>query len=475
MTDIVNPTPLLPTMDGLVNNETGLPQGPILPDEPRVEIPEDQDMRDREEDAESSHADDHDDQVGRTVGGGTGPEAIVVEPSLKNVLDAMKTMGDQLIALTQTFTPLVNSSVGQANPPARVATRTAGTRVRRTADVVEIEPPVRRAHKVDYLKVLEHISKLGTKHFAGSVDPIEAVEWRSRLVRNFSSTRCPEEYKRDIAVHFLEGDAHNWWLALDKRTNGTIDRFADFEVEFNHKYFPAEAWDRLESKFLDLTQGRKTVREYEEEFNRLRKYVGRELEDEAVQVRRFIRGLRADLKTYCSVRTFHTVTELVERMAILEANIAEEAKQKSRSHTTTTGSGGDRKRKRDSADEGKTSSGKPECSKCGRRHGGECWKAMGACTRCGKMNHSARDCPSPLSSSGSATCHGCGKVGHYRRDCPKNQSGPEQGRGETSRPNQNRNQSSAPRVYELCKDTDEDGQFQSITGNSFCKLDLFKL
>ncbi|KAL0649880.1 hypothetical protein Bca4012_092571 [Brassica carinata] len=136
VTDIVNPTPLLPTTDGLVNNETGLPQGPILPDEPRVEIPEDQDMRDREEDAESSHADDHDDQVGRTVGGGTGPEAIVVEPSLKNVLDAMKTMGDQLIALTQTFTPLVNSSVGQANPPARVATRTAGTRVRHTADVV---------------------------------------------------------------------------------------------------------------------------------------------------------------------------------------------------------------------------------------------------------------------------------------------------------------------------------------------------
>lgn len=473
--EIATETPVLPTVEGTVNTVTGLPQGPILPGEPRVEIPEDQDLMDQEDDAESSHAGDHEDQDGAADEGRIGPETVVTGPTMKEVLDAMKAMGDQLIALTQTFTPLVNSSVGQANPPVRAATRARATRTRRTADVVEIDPPVRIAHKVDYLKVLEHISKLGTKHFAGSVDPIEADEWRSRLVRNFSSTRCPEEYKRDIAVHFLEGDAHNWWLALDKRTNGTIERFADFEVEFNHKYFPAEAWDRLESKFLDLTQGRKTVREYEEEFNRLRKYVGRELEDEAVQVRRFIRGLRPDLKTYCSVRTFHTVSELVERMAILEANIAEEAKLKPRSHTTPVGSGGDRKRKRDSTEEGKTSSGKSECSKCGRRHGGECWKAMGACTRCGKMDHSARDCPNPASNSGSATCHGCGKVGHYRRDCPKNPPGTDKGRGESSKPNQNRNQSSVPRVYELCKDTDEAGPFQSITGNSFCKLDLFKL
>src|SRR5690606_8362862 len=124
---------------------------------------------------------------------------------------------------------------------------------------------------------------------------------------------------------FLEGDAHNWWLAVDKRTAGALRSFADFEVEFNRKYFPTEAWDRLESKFLDLVQGRKTVREYEEEFNSLRWYVGRELEDEAGQVCWFQRGLWVELRTHCSVRTFNTVSELVERMAMLESNLAEEA------------------------------------------------------------------------------------------------------------------------------------------------------
>ena len=93
-------------------------------------------------------------------------------------------------------------------------------------------------------------------------------------------------------VHFLEGDAQNLWLSVDKHTNGNFRDFPDFEGEFNRKYFPAEAWDWLEAKFLDFTQGRRTVREYEEEFNRLKQFVGKKLEDEAVQVRRFICGLR---------------------------------------------------------------------------------------------------------------------------------------------------------------------------------------
>ena len=149
-------------------------------------------------------------------------------------------MGNQMVAMNQLFTPLVNSSVGQATPVATATPVTNGPAVDE-AEVVEIEPPVRTVKKVDYLSLLEHISCLGTKHFLGSTDPIIADEWRSRLVRNFSSTRCPEDYKRDIAVHFLEGDAHIWWLAVDKHTNESLQSFADFEDEFNRRYFPAEA------------------------------------------------------------------------------------------------------------------------------------------------------------------------------------------------------------------------------------------
>ncbi|XP_056845686.1 uncharacterized protein LOC108811913 isoform X3 [Raphanus sativus] len=154
------------------------------------------------------------------AGGRTGPGDQVTEPSMQEILAAIRLIGSQMVAMTQVLTPVVNSSVGQATQAQVKAPGAggAGGRVLPVAEVIELDPPSGSAKKVDYLKVLEHISRLGTKHFAGSVDPMEADEWRDRLVRNFKSTRCPEEYQRDIAVHFLEGDAHNWWLALDKRT-----------------------------------------------------------------------------------------------------------------------------------------------------------------------------------------------------------------------------------------------------------------
>ncbi|XP_048628073.1 uncharacterized protein LOC106447792 [Brassica napus] len=335
---------------------------------------------------------------------------------------------------------------------------------------MEIDPPAHPVRRVYYLSLLAHISKLGTKQFAGSSYPIEADEWRSRLARNFSSTRCAEEYRKDIAVHILEGDAHNWWFALDKRTNGTIERFSDFDVEFNHKYFPAEAWDRLESQFLDLTQGRMTVREYKEKFNRLKRYVGKELEEETVHIRRFLRGLRVELRTYCSVGHFQTMSELVDRMAMVKTNLAEEAKLKSRGHTASSGSGSDRKGKSDTAEGGEASSDRPECPSCGRHHGGECWKAKGACTHCGKMGHFARDCPGRSENRGQGSgsdprsCHYCSKTGHLRWECPKMQSDAKGG-GEASKPSQTRGQILAPRVYELTKDAAEAGPFLAVTSN----------
>ncbi|XP_048629903.1 uncharacterized protein LOC125602040, partial [Brassica napus] len=426
--DDVNLAATLPIQADGVNVGTGLPSVQLNPTEVRVDGAEFQleheperadgangaDGNGRQQqdglegEGESSQTGRLGDRNGAADGRAAGPVNQAAEPSMHEVLEVMRAMRH-----TDSYCYSYKEPAGcRAAAAAPVAGGAAPVHGEQEAEVIEIDPPARATRKVDYLKVLEHITRMGTKHFAGSVDPLEADEWRSRLARNFSSSRCPEDYQKDIAVHFLEGDAHNWWLALDKRTN-------------------AEAWDRLEAKFLDLVQGRRT-----------------ELEDEAVQVRRFIRGLRAELRTYCSVRTFSTVSELVERMALLEVNLADEHKQKVKSVVVASSQSGDRKRKRDQAEEGKTSSGRPVCPKCGRHHGGECWRAMGACLRCGKMDHSARDCPRQEQGAGgdTRTCHYCGKKGHLRKDCPKLAAGSSKGRGEGNKPDQNRGQTSAPRV-----------------------------
>ena len=67
-------------------------------------------------------------------------------------------------------------------------------------------------------------------------------------------------------------------------------------AEFNAKYFPQEALDRLASRFMDLVQGDRTVREYDAEFSRLVvAYAARHV-DQRTLVQRFLRGLQPDLQ-----------------------------------------------------------------------------------------------------------------------------------------------------------------------------------
>ncbi|KAF3593829.1 hypothetical protein DY000_02021435 [Brassica cretica] len=100
-----NMSQVLPTRVGLVNNETGLPMEPIIPTEVRVEDAEHQQELRHEEKAESSHAGD---RAGLTIGAtnGKADQGEVAEPSMNDVLEAVKLMGTQMLALTQAFTPL---------------------------------------------------------------------------------------------------------------------------------------------------------------------------------------------------------------------------------------------------------------------------------------------------------------------------------------------------------------------------------
>ncbi|XP_010412662.1 PREDICTED: uncharacterized protein LOC104698997 [Camelina sativa] len=213
-----------------------------------------------------------------------------------------------------------------------------------------------------------------------------------------------------------------------------------------------------------------TVRAYDAEFSRLRRFVGKEIEDEKAQVRRFIRGLRVDIRNHCVNGVFNSVVDMVERVAMIEAGLEEEKqlrREKVSLRSTHPAKTTDRKRKWEKVDNARSDAKYGECRTCGKHHRGTCWKVVGACSHCGSRDHAIRNCPRMENGNGPRSCYLCGKEGHFKRERPKLDEGRQNhqrgNRGEESLPPPPKRQVVAPRVYELSKDTAA-GNFRAITG-----------
>ncbi|CAA7029414.1 unnamed protein product [Microthlaspi erraticum] len=123
-----------------------------------------------------------------------------------------------------------------------------------------------------YLEMMVLMQRIGTPVFEGGVGPEEGDAWRQRLERNFQTICCPLEYQVELAVHHLNGDTHLWWRSIVGRR--AVWTWGEFLAEFNAKYFPREARDRLQMRFLSISQGKRSVHEYDAEFTRLLVPVG---------------------------------------------------------------------------------------------------------------------------------------------------------------------------------------------------------
>ena len=109
-----------------------------------------QEHQESDEEVESSNANRDGDQREKVVEGTANVPATL---SKEDLLEAMKVMGTQVAAMAQLFTPLVNSSVGQATHVVTTTPNNNGPVVE-TVEVIEIDPPERSVKKVDYLSLL---------------------------------------------------------------------------------------------------------------------------------------------------------------------------------------------------------------------------------------------------------------------------------------------------------------------------------
>ncbi|CAA0832663.1 Unknown protein, partial [Striga hermonthica] len=107
--------------------------------------------------------------------------------------------------------------------------------------------------------------------FSGQGDPRVADEWVQVLEIIFEVMNCPDRYRMLCAQIQLTGDARLWWQAYWSMRPGEKDgcTWDQFKELIREKYYPSYYRAAMERQFLALTQGTRTVDEYEREFTRL--------------------------------------------------------------------------------------------------------------------------------------------------------------------------------------------------------------
>ncbi|KAJ4717010.1 Retrotransposon protein, putative, Ty3-gypsy subclass [Melia azedarach] len=141
------------------------------------------------------------------------------------------------------------------------------------------------------MHMVEQFRKLQPPFFEGSINPLVAEEWVRELEKIFRLIDCTDQQKVTCATYILKGSASHWWEMTSRAQdmdgyNVTWDRFKEL---FDEKYFPQSLRDDKEAEFIQLTQGSKSLIEYERKFEELSRFAPHLVDTEARKARRFER------------------------------------------------------------------------------------------------------------------------------------------------------------------------------------------
>ena len=94
----------------------------------------------------------------------------------------------------------------------------------------------------------------------------------------------------------LRGEARLWWKMKKEKREGKEHLWKEFQELFLRRYFPVSVHERKRKEFLYLTQGNKTVMEYDKEFTQLSRFARSLVATEKDRVEHFVHGLRMSLQ-----------------------------------------------------------------------------------------------------------------------------------------------------------------------------------
>jgi hypothetical protein len=133
--------------------------------------------------------------------------------------------------------------------------------------------------------------------FAGTGAPIEATYWLSVAMEKLDAFRIPQSECVHYVTQLLKGQALVWWrnVQLSRSVvHGPIS-WGEFVNQFERRFYPVAFTGKMKPQLERCHQGKKTVAEYEVEFNQIVCFVPHVAHNEYEKARIFRQGLKASI------------------------------------------------------------------------------------------------------------------------------------------------------------------------------------
>src|SRR3954464_3510495 len=161
--------------------------------------------------------------------------------------------------------------------------------------------------------------RLSPPTFHHPEQPLEADDWLRDVNRQLESAGVNALNYVTFATYLLRGPAAQWWdTHKSSHAEGTVFSWTEFKTAFRALYIPQAIMNRKKAEFRNLTQGGKTVEEYQREFLHLSCYAGSDLPDDATRQEKFCDGLNPDLQLSLAQHVFPDFATIVNQTITLE-------------------------------------------------------------------------------------------------------------------------------------------------------------
>jgi len=225
-----------------------------------------------------------------------------------------------------------HSAVGSVHPPASQETLSRQSNANRGVPDRIPDWLLQLASANNPRRALEQFQKLNPPAFRGGVDPIQAEEWLRQIEKILDVMECTETQRVSFASFMFQGEAERWWEMVKggAKNLGREISWNFLVAKFNEKYIPGVVKDRLAMEFQELKQEQWTVSHYEAKFTQLSRYAEKLVSEEEDRTKRFVRGLRPEIRSKLIPFQLQVYSQAVEKAMEIERDMQENQEMRTR-------------------------------------------------------------------------------------------------------------------------------------------------